>query len=506
MGVRVPPPVPILKLKTLSRRGFFSFQYFLDLAFLLMLDHPIIFKFSNFQIQNMNVVLEKDSNTYGVLKISLTSADYQPSVDKQIKDFAKKANIKGFRPGKVPTQMIQRLYGKSILIEEINGMLSKTVSDYIKENKLQIVGDPIPNRERADAVNWENPSDMEFEYELGMASDFTVDFEKLPVLTSYEIQATETEVETTIADLRKRFGGQDNVEEVAAGDMVFGTFSQGEIAEKSAIPTAKLSDTGSAVLIGAKKEDTVSFDIQQLFAEAKSLELALSKSAEEVAALEGEFTFAIEDITRPALAEINQEFFDKVLGKDKVSSEEDFRKEVLGIIQQNYRREADYLLQDEMVRLLLDNTTIELPDEFLKTWVLNSQDAKSSVSMEEIEQDYHKFARDLRWSLIRTHIGEAADIKVDYPELVAHVKGMFMEQFGMHNAAGIDDQMDEILNKMAVNFLQDKKNPDQLQNAFNRVYADKVMDVVRGKINTEVKAVDLDTFKQAAEDAAKAFA
>ncbi|MFC0184263.1 trigger factor [Pseudarcicella hirudinis] len=312
----------------------------------------------------MNITLEKNSSVNATLKVALTEADYKEKVDKTLKDYRKRANIKGFRPGMVPMPLVQKMFGKSVLAEEINNILSSSVSEYIKENKLNIVGDPLPAREDQDAIDWDADKEFNFSYELGLAGEFEIDFAKLPTVTSYEIKAGDKELEDTIQNLKGQFGEQIHPEAVEAGDMVFGTFKQGEWVEKSAIPLKAVKEDALSVFVGAQKDDVLKFDIQSVFVDEKSLALATGKKVEEVAALQGEVEFTVEDITRQVASELTQEFFDKVLGKDKVASEEEFRTQVLEIVQSNYKREAEYLLRIDAEKAILENTSIELPEEF----------------------------------------------------------------------------------------------------------------------------------------------
>lgn len=445
----------------------------------------------------MNVTLEKNSPTNAALKIALAEADYKPEVDKKLKDYAKKATLKGFRPGKVPPALIQKLYGKSILVDEINGILNKTVNEYIRANKLPVVGDPMPDREHADALDWDNPREFEFSYRLGLASEFEVDFSALPPVTAYEIQATEKELDSAITDLQTRFGEQAHVDSVEAGDMVYGTFKGGEsdFTEKPAIPTTRLTEEALALFVGKAKEDVVRFDIQKLFNDAKFLALATGKKEEEVGELSGEFSFSIEDITRNQAAELDQELFDKVLGPEKAGNQEEFRQQVTAIIQTNYQRESELLLFDDLRRALLDAIQIELPDDFLKTWLLESNEGK--ISPEEIEQDYDKFAEDLRWTLIRNRIAEDADIRVEYAEVLERTKDMVRAQFGMTSGA-TEDSMNDVIDRVAVGYLNDKQRKDNFTNMFNRVYTDKVMDAIREKAPVVKQAVDAEAFKDKA--------
>ncbi len=440
----------------------------------------------------MNVTLEKSSPVNASLKVAVAEGDYKPELDKKLRDFAKKANIRGFRPGKVPMSLIQKMYGKSLLVDEINGLLSKAVNEYIRENRLPVVGDPMPDRDQANAVDWDNQREFEFSYNLGLASDFEVDFSALPPVTAYEIQATDKELEDAIADLRKRFGEHTHVDAVEAGDMVYGKFEGEGWGEKSAIPTAKLTPDALAQFTGKAKGDAVMFDIQQLFAEPKSLALATGKKEDEVADLQGDVTFTIEDITRNQDAEIGPDLFDKVLGPGVVENEADFRRKVSEIIQENYRREAELLLRDDLRRALLDSIQIELPNEFLRRWLLESNEGK--ISEEEVEQDYDKFAEDLRWTLIRNRVAEDADVKVDYAEVLDRTKDMVRAQFGMP-AGAADDSMRDVIDRVAVNYLNDKQRTDNFTNMFNRVYTDKVMDVIRQKAPVVTQPIDADSFK-----------
>lgn len=441
----------------------------------------------------MNVTLEKSSPVQASLKVALAEADYKPEVDKKLKDYAKKASIKGFRPGKVPPALIQKMYGKSLLVDEINGILSKAVNDYIRENRLPVVGDPLPDRDAASRVDWDNQREFEFSYDLGLASEFEVDFSALNPVTAYEIQATDEELEKTIADLKSRFGEHTHVDSIEAGDLVYGKFSGEGMEEKSAIPTAKLTPESLALFVGKGKGDVVSVDLQSLFADAKSLALATGKKEDEAAALQGEATFEIDDATRNGVAELNQEFFDKVLGPGKAETEEDFRQQVAAIVQDNYRREAEFLLRDDLRRALLDNIQIELPNEFLKTWLLESNEGK--ISGEEIEQDYDKFAEDLRWTLIRNRVAEDADVKVEYAEVLERTREMVRGQFGFAGNEGGDDSMKDVIDRVAVSYLNDKTKPENFTNQFNRVYTDKVMEVIREKAPVVTQAIDAESFK-----------
>jgi trigger factor len=434
----------------------------------------------------MNISLEKSTPVNGRLVVSISEADYKPQVDKNLKDYRKRANIKGFRPGMVPMQMVQKMFGKSVLIEEINTMLGKAVPAYIKENNLSLVGDPLPSRE--DLVNWDLQKEFDFVYEIGLAGEFSIDLTTIPAVTSYDIQASEKEVEETIENLKQNAGEQIHADTIEDGDMVFGVFTQGEWTEKSAIPMKAIKPEAKATFVGAANNTTLTFDVQDTFVDEKSIELATGNKN----GLTGEVTFAIEDITRNGKAELNQAFFDKVLGEGKVSSEEEFRKEILEIIKSNYKREAEYLLRIDSEKALLANVEIELPEAFLRKWLIEINEGK--FTPEQIDADFENVKKDIRLNLIKNEIATKNEIKVEYPEVLERTKEMVRGQFGMYASA--DNSMDEMIERIANGYLTDKNKQENFMKMFNEVYAAKVSDVIVANIKVENKTIEVEEFKQ----------
>ena len=441
----------------------------------------------------MDITLEKASDTNASLKITLTPADYKPEVDKKLKDYGRKVQLKGFRPGHVPASLVQKMYGKSIMVDEINSMLSKTVSQYIRENKLQVVGDPVPDRELAQAIDWDNQSDFAFSYTLGLASEFDIDFADLPSVTQYEIQAGEAEIDSTIADLRQRFHTHSHGDEVADGDTIYGELKQVNAPEgeelfsaKTAFPMNQMADDAKAQFIGAKKGDVVTFMLEQAFPDEKTRATAT-----------GVITFEVDDITRHEPAELNQEFFDKVLGAGAVENEEQLRVKVADIVRSNYTREANQLLRLDIEKTLLDNTPILLPDEFLKNWLLEVNEGK--FTPEQIEEQYDDFTKSVKLQLIKNKIADKADIKVEFDEVLASTRQMVSEQFGF--AGGENEEMNQTIDRIARNYLMDEKNNGQnYSSTYNRVYDDKVIEYAKTQLTTVTQEITVDEFKALVEN------
>ena len=440
----------------------------------------------------MNISLNKAGDLEGRLTVAVSPADYADKVEAKLKDYRKKASIKGFRPGMVPAALVKKLYGQSALVDEINHLLGHAVSDYIKENKLNLVGEPLPAVEEADAIDWEKDTEFTFHYDLGFHGDFKVDLTKIKAIASYEIKADKKEIEETIENLKKQFGDQTHPETVEDRDLVFGTFTQGDWVEKSAIPMHAINDKSKKVFIGAKKDDTLKFAIDKVFVDAKALALATGKKEDEVADLKGEVSFVVEDITRQVPSELNVAFFDKVLGAGKATDEKSFREQVETIVTENYKREADYLLRIDAEKAILEQVKIALPEAFLRTWLIRINEGKFTA--EQIDQDFDNVKRDIRWNLIKNEIAEKFEVKVDYPEVVEKAKDMVRQQFGGYLSS---DQpgIEEMIEKIAMGYLSDKSKGDNFMNLYNQAFSDKVATAIVDNVPNKTTKIDVEKFK-----------
>lgn len=441
----------------------------------------------------MEVLLEKSSPTTASLKVKLVKEDYQPKVDKSIKDYSKRASIKGFRPGKVPAHVINRMYGKGILVEEVNHMLSHAVNDYIKDNKLPVVGDPMPDREKADSVDWENQTDFEFSFDLGLAGDFVVDLEQLNGITKYTIQAGESDLDKTIEDLRLRFAENTHPEVSEDGDIIYGELTQEatEFSTKTAIPVKRVKEDVRASFIGIKAGDSVTFDIQNTFEDESAIAHVTGKKKDEVGELSGEFTFKAEDITRNVPAELNDDFYKKVLGfAEEVAGEQEFRDKVAAIVQDNYNRESEALLRRDIEEKLLEKTPVELPEEFLKKWLYQANEGK--FTEEQIADEFGAFAKSLRMSLIRNRIAESHEVKVEAADLLEESRNIIKAQFGIY---GEEESMKETIDKIAQQYLTDKER-DNYRKVFQQVFDNKVYELLRGNVTPEEKTVSVSEFEE----------
>jgi trigger factor len=440
----------------------------------------------------LDIQLEKNSSTEALIKINLKEADYQPKFKEKLKSYSKQANIKGFRPGKVPVGIIEKMYGKSIMVEEINKILVDSLKEYIKKNDIKIIGDPLPNNEKAMEIDWESQKEFEFEYNIGLIDDFkyNLDFK----ITKYQIKVEKKVMDEAIDNLKQQYGKMTNPETSKAGDSIFGTLAQSstEFSKDGLIYIDKVSKKLQKSFIGKNKDDLIKLDIRKLFEDAKDLAEMTGLSGEEAKELSGEFEFTVKNVNRVEPAEMNEEFFNKIFGEGKVKTEEEFMKEYTKIFEENYDKESEYLLAHHLQEKILKDTKVEIPEEFYKKWILASNE---EIKSEDLEKDFEHYIRDLKWTLIKNRIFEENDVKIEYPEIVDYTIKMFQAQFG---GMELNEEMRKNLEVMANNYLQ-QNNGENYMNIHNQLRTEKIMDILKQKVEISVKKVTRAEFEKKAE-------
>lgn len=444
----------------------------------------------------MDIQLDKKSPIEGSIKVTLNEGDYQPKVEEKIREYARKANIKGFRPGKVPTGMIKKMYGTSIKVEEVNNVLSKSLTDYIKDNKLKILGDPLPDREQVKSIDWDTQKDFSFEYHIGLVDEFSYDISSKTKINSYKIEVDEKAIDETIENVRKQFGGHTHPEVVSEGDEIDVEVVQkdGEIKSEGVISLNDIEKKEQKIFIGAKADSTVEVDLSKAIKDENTLASLLNISGDEAKKIKGKFEVTIKKIHHSELAEINQDLFDKTFGKGVVESEEAFRDKIKSTIEDNYSRESNYLLERDIKDYLVDNIKINTPDQFLKNWLVESNEGK--LSKEEVEKHYDEYLKDMKWDLISSRIAEDNDIKVENNDVVAKAKAMIIDQLG---GPAVAEQLKDNLDMFANNYLQGQDGKNYMR-LYNQVMFEKVIDHVKSSVTINEKKVNVEEFKKLASN------
>lgn len=438
----------------------------------------------------MDITLHKKGTSEASIKISLKEEDYQPKVEEKVNEYRKKANLKGFRPGKVPAGIIKKMYGKAIKVEEINQLLSESLPKYIQENKIKIVGEPLPDIETAKDIDWENQADFEFSYDIGFVNDFSYDLSKEVKVTKNNIKVTDKEIDETIDNLKKQFHSHEHVEKSQKGDVLHGKlFQEATGIEHETVIDLSHHEEKAEKFLNVSKGETITFDIREVFPEDTDIALVVGKKHDEVAEISGEFQFTVQDIQRHKPAEMNQDFFDKVFGKDEVKSEEEFKQKVKETLQENYQRETENLLLRDIRDYYVDNTTIDIPDNFLKKWLLTKYEGQ--VTEEQVEQEFEDYIKELKWSLISNKIAEEKEVKVEHEDVKAQAREIIENQLGQ---SGLLQQLGDNLDMFVDNYLKGD-NGNNYMNVFNQARSEKILDVIKENITIEEQEVTVDEFK-----------
>jgi len=449
----------------------------------------------------MNISQEKIDNLNTVVKINLNPEDYQPRVDKAIKEQAKKAKIPGFRPGMVPASHIKRMYGKSILVDEINSMLSDTLNNYITEQQLAVLGQPLPKVEDdRKTYNWDFADNFEFNYEVGLAPEFDITFSKDDKLTQYVIKVDEETLASRIKNIRKSYGKMTNPDVSADDDVLYselvqlspdGSVFDDGISNTTSVRLDQIQDEAvKSSLIGLKKDDVIVLDIQKAFDNDAAKVAGLLKIDEDTAAdLKSSFQLTVKNINRLEESDLDQEFFDKLFGEGAVSTEEEFRARITGELEAMMVQDADRKLMDDIYKYSIGKVDFNLPDEFLKRWLRATNE---KLSEDELLGGYNDFAQNLKWTLIENKLMKENDIDIKYDEVFALAKQRLAQQFQMYSPQPIAEEQ---LGQYTVQYLQNKENANKI---FEEVKALRVFDLIKSAITLDKQNILFTDFSKIA--------
>ena len=436
----------------------------------------------------MEISLDKINNTEALIKISLKESDYQQSVEEKIKDYSKKANIKGFRPGKVPTGVIERMYGKSILVDEINHMLSHKLSDYIRESDLHILGEPLPNMEKAESIDWETQKDFEFEYNIGFAEEFDVKIDKKVKVDKHIIKVDDKVIDETVDNLKNQFGESTNPETIEEGDSVYGTLVSGEFLKDVTVELSKLKAATAKKFKGQSKDFSIELSAKN-FDNSEDLDALLAEEATDELK-KGKFEFTVKNVNRIVPAEVNEELFKKTFPNEEVKDEKEFREKIASIVSENYDKEADFLWNQKIREKLIADAKITLPDEFLKNWLMRTN---SDLDQASLDHEYGHYADELEVVFDQSKIMKDQEIKVEHADVVEEAKKMIRMQFAGSGFTG--EQFESSMDAFADNYLKGE-NGDNYMKVHNQVQTEKVYAYVKDQITSKDKEVSLDDFRK----------
>ncbi len=441
----------------------------------------------------MNISKRQNGDLNAIITIEVKPADYQPKVEETIKSYRKTASIPGFRPGHVPAGLIKKKYGKEVLVEELNRLLGNELMNYLRENKIEVLGTPLP----VNAPDWlliEEGKDYSFDYEIGIAPTVSVKLSETKI-PYYLVKIDDKMVEDDLSDMRRRYGKFSNPEAAEENSVLYGEFTElqesGEVKEGGNVTTTTLSvemikdEEERQKFIGAKKEDVVRFNpIKALKNQAEiSAMLRIDRKSP---AMESDYNFSVKTVNRIEKAELNAELFDKVFGEGAVSTEDEFRAKIKEGIASYFEKESDKKLQKDLRSTILSENDISLPDDFLKRMLKSRQE--KPVEDHEFEHEYFHLAEDLKWNLIQEKIAADQSISVLKEEIMNTARMMISQQFIQYGVAPPeDDKLDELVN----NYLQKDDNGERLDRT---ILTQKVFDYLKKNLKLNMIEMPYDEF------------
>lgn len=434
----------------------------------------------------MNITKEQVDALNAVVTVAIAKEDYQPKVDKVLQDYRKNASIPGFRKGAVPMSLIQKQYGKAILLDEVNKLLQTSLNDYLVEEKLDILGNPLPKV--TEDFNWD-AEDLSFEFELGLAPEFNVDLAAAKGVVKYNIVADDKMLDEQVERIQKQYGKLVSKDTVEEGDDIRGTFTNEEkgINNTTTISTDIFKDKKTAKkLIGKKVGDVVALSTKGMFDDDHKLMDYLKVSHDDVHGLDVEVNFTIEEINTSEKAELNQELFDKLFGEGNVSSVEELKGKIKEDAEQQFAQQADQKFMNDVTEALIDNTKFDLPAEFLKKWLQTV--GENPLTAEQAEEEYNKSEKGLRYQLIEGKVIAENNLQVTFEDLKAYTSDLIkkqMAQFGQMNPTDAD--VENIVARVL-------SNKDEVKRISEQLMSEKMLNIFKEKVKYKTKEVTYQDF------------
>lgn len=449
----------------------------------------------------MNISLEKNTPVTAVITLKMEKTDYEADVTKAIKNFCQKAQMPGFRPGKIPFGMAKKIYGAQAKMETINKLLSDKLFSYIREEKLNILGEPLPN-EQQQTQDIENQDEFEFSFDVALTPEFKIELTDKDTIDYYEIEVSEEQIDQQVKALTQQAGHPEEVEEYKEGDILRGLLAElGEdgqpleggvqVEKGSLMPQYMQSDDQKKIFDGAKKNDVLTFNPAEAYGDTELASL-LRITKEEAEKHKGNFSFQVDEISRYVPAELNQEFFDRMFGKDVVKSEEEFRGKVKEQLAKQFEADSDYkFLLDLRAYAEKKVGELEFPNEMLKRiMIANNKDKDASF----VEENFENSIRELKWHLIKEQLAEANKVKVEDKDIKATALEAARFQFAQYGMANIPD---EYLEQYAQQMLKDQ---NQVNGLVERAIDKKLTDVLKKVVKLNRIAISQEDFGKLFEE------
>ena len=434
----------------------------------------------------MNITRENIDALNAVVKVDIAKEDYSDKVEKILTDYRKSANIPGFRKGHVPMSLVKKQYGKAVLVDEVNKLLQDAIGKYLVEEKLDVLGNPLPKPQ--DDLDWDADA-FSFEFELGLAPEFDVKLKGKKAITHYNIVADDKMIDNQVEHIQKQYGKLVSQNEVTKDSEITGKFTNEEegIENVATITLDKLKGkTNPKKFIGAKVGDVIELKTKGLFNDDHDLMTFLKVSHDDAHGLDIKVNFEVSEINERELADLDQELFDKLFGPKAVTSVTELKDKIKEDSEKQFAQQGDQKLLNDVTEYLLESTSFDLPVEFLQKWMQTA--GEEPMTEEQAKEEYEKSEKSMRYQLIEGKLITDHDLQVQFEELKAYAMEMIkgqMAQFGQLNPS--EKELEDIAARIM-------SNQDEVKRLSEQLMSQKLLNLYKTEANIKTKEITYDDF------------
>ena len=449
-------------------------------------------------LRSMNITQENTDKLNAILKLKVEQEDYSERVDTVLKDYRKQAKVDGFRPGMVPMGLIKKMYYTPVMVDEVNKLVSESIFSYLKDENVRILGEPLPHKDQDQKVDFEKDTEFEFMFDLGLAPELSLEVSAKDKVPFYKIKVDKKQQDEYKEQLFQRYGEFTGVDKASDNELIKGTLvkvnkegkevENGMRVENVSLSLEMMKDDDQKILFsGTAGGDEVVFDVKKAYPNDTELASLLKIDKTEVAMLEGTFKCSIDEVMKFESAKPGKEFYDKVYGEGEVKTEEEFTKRVSDEISLNYERESEYRFMVDAREVLIKKAKINLPVEFLKRWMVETNE---ELTEEQVNEDFAKYEDDFRWQLIKEYLLKEQDIKVTEEEALEAAKGMALNQYMQY---GISNVPDDYLENYAREMMS---KPEEARKFYEQKGEEKLIEYIKSTVKLDEKEVSSEKFRK----------
>ena len=422
------------------------------------------------------------------LTLSIKKEDYSEKKKKRISEYRRKAEIKGFRKGMVPVSLVEKMYGPSALVDSVNDVISEALNNYIKDNSLRIVGEPLPAEDQPQ-TDWVDGNDFTFKFDVATTPELSFELSASDEIPYYKINVTEAAKKEMKANLLKQYGSLEDGDAAAEDDFIIVDLEQGETRIEGAyVSIRNVDEAQRSSFIGLKAGDVIDVDVNKAFTNETDRASLLKVKKEELATLEPVWKMTVKNVKTFKSAEVSQETFDKIFGEGKVNSEEEFDAKIAERLVAEYAQESEFRFSKDARDYLMKKADIALPEKFLKRWIFVANEGK--FTMEDIDKEFDAFLEDFRWQMIKGYLAQKYEVKVEQEDLLSSAKSFAAYQFAMY---GMNNVPEEQLEAFAKNILSQEKEGRRV---YEQVEEQKVLNAARAHVTLKTKKISVEKFRE----------